>query len=181
MRHTCCQRVYYLSLGSNLGDRQAHLAAAVDFLNNIGTVLKQSSLYETVPVGMAIETGLFFNMAVCFGSDLEPTELLREIKGFEQHMGRDVARSHNLPRTVDIDILLMEQIEGPTRRGSRVLKTRDLEIPHSLMTERGFVLVPLSEIAPDVIHPVRLQTITELLAELPQPLQGIRPVLTVPS
>lgn len=144
-------------------------------------MLKKSALYETTPQGMEVETGLFYNMALSLRSTLAPDRLLAAIKSFEHHMGRDVAHSHNLPRTVDIDILMMAPYPDATDMGKGIYKTVELEIPHPRMTERAFVLVPLSEIAPAVLHPVRLQTIAALLAQLPQPIAGITPVLTVPS
>jgi 7,8-dihydro-6-hydroxymethylpterin-pyrophosphokinase len=91
-------------------------------------------------------------------SALAPVDLLREIKGFERRMGRDIAHSHNLPRIIDIDILLA---------GEQVINTEELVIPHQEMTKRAFVLIPLHEIAPGVVHPVLKKTAKELLSQLP--------------
>jgi len=97
--------IYYLSLGSNQGDKTANITEAIDFLQGIGEIEEVSSLYETEPVGMETGTGNFYNLVLCMQipSSLSPIDLLREIKGFERRMGRDIAHSHNLPRIIDID------------------------------------------------------------------------------
>ena len=152
--------IYYLSLGSNQGDRTTNINKAIDFLRGIGDIEEVSSLYETEPVGMETGTGNFYNLVLCMQipSSLSPIDLLREIKRFEKRMGRDIAHSHNLPRTIDIDILLA---------GDRVINTEELVIPHKEMTKRAFVLIPLNEIAPGVVHPVLKQPIKEVLEHLP--------------
>lgn len=154
---------YYLSIGSNIGDRLSNTRRATTFLKTIGTVLKVSSIYETSPVAMASDAGDFYNLVLCLDSHLSPHELLKETKRFEKKMGRDVSRaaaSHNKPRTMDIDIVLAED---------RVIDTDDLTIPHREMHQRKFVLVPLSEIAPSAIHPVLNRPITEILSQLNAP------------
>jgi 2-amino-4-hydroxy-6-hydroxymethyldihydropteridine diphosphokinase len=152
--------IYYLSLGTNQGDKIANINKAIDFLRGIGDIQEVSSLYETEPVGMAAGTENFYNLVLCIQipSSLSPFDLLRKIKEFEGRMGRDIARSHNLPRTIDIDILLA---------GEQVINTEELVIPHQEMTKRAFVLIPLNEIAPGVVHPVLKQPIKEVLEQLP--------------
>jgi len=151
--------IYYLSLGSNIGDKTANLQKTIGFLEGIGDILKVSSIYETEPVGMDTteEVENFYNLVLSIDTTLSPVPLLKEIKEFEKHMGRDIAHSHNLPRVIDIDILLA---------GDRIVNTRDLVIPHKEMTKRAFVLIPLNEIAPEVIHPVLKKPVKEILANL---------------
>jgi 2-amino-4-hydroxy-6-hydroxymethyldihydropteridine diphosphokinase len=152
--------ICYLSLGSNQGDKTANINKAIDFLQGLGDIEKVSSLYETEPVGMETGAENFYNLVLCMQipSSLLPVDLLREIKRFEKRMGRDIAHSHNLPRTIDIDILLA---------GDRVINTKELVIPHQEMTKRAFVLIPLNEIAPEVVHPVLNKPLKEILERLP--------------
>ncbi len=149
--------VYYLSLGSNMGDRAANIKKTINFLRGTGDVLKISSIYETEPQGMAPGAGYFYNLVIGLQTSLSPHDLLEEIKQFEKQMGRDMTNSHNQPRTIDIDILLAED---------QVVNTENLVIPHKLMHKRAFVLVPLNEIAPHVIHPVLKKTVKEILSGL---------------
>jgi 2-amino-4-hydroxy-6-hydroxymethyldihydropteridine diphosphokinase len=152
--------IYYLSLGSNQGDKAANITHAIDFLQEIGDIEAVSSLYETEPVEMETGNENFYNLVLCIQipSSLSPVDLLREIKEFERRMGRDIDHSHHLPRTIDIDILLA---------GDRVINTPGLVIPHQEMTKRAFVLIPLYEIAPGVMHPLLKKTAKELLHQLP--------------
>jgi 2-amino-4-hydroxy-6-hydroxymethyldihydropteridine diphosphokinase len=152
--------IYYLSLWSNQGDKTANINKAIDFLQGIGNIEEVSSLYETEPVGMEAGTGNFYNLVLCMQipSTLSPVDLLREIKEFERRMGRDIAHSHDLPRIIDIDILLA---------GNQEINTEELVVPHQEMTKRAFVLMPLHEIAPQVVHPVLNKSIKELLEQLP--------------
>jgi 2-amino-4-hydroxy-6-hydroxymethyldihydropteridine diphosphokinase len=145
--------LYYLALGSNMGDRPTHIRQAIDFLKSIGTVSKISSMYETSPVAMAPGTGNFYNLVLSFQTDLSPHDLLETIKKYEKRMGRDITNSHHKPRTIDIDILLAED---------RIIDSETLTIPHKEMHRRAFVLVPLNEIAPEVIHPVLKKKIKEI-------------------
>jgi 2-amino-4-hydroxy-6-hydroxymethyldihydropteridine diphosphokinase len=140
----------YLSLGSNLGNRQENLDRALKLLSERMQVIKVSSIYDTEPVG---NTGQprFLNLVCEVHTRLAPEGLLTMLKGLEQKMGR-VGRTGE-PRIIDVDILLY---------GDKVVKTKDLEIPHPRMLERQFVLVPLDEIAPEAVHPVAGKKIKEL-------------------
>jgi 2-amino-4-hydroxy-6-hydroxymethyldihydropteridine diphosphokinase len=148
--------LYYLGLGSNLGDRRSHIAAALVFLGGCGRVLKRSSLYETAPVGMP-GAGWFLNMVLALESRLPPPQLLAKCREHEAAQGRDLDDSHYKDRAIDIDILLA---------GDLVLATPELTVPHPRLGERGFVLVPLFEIAPKLVHPLEKVTVARLISRL---------------
>ena len=148
--------LYHLGLGSNLGDRQAFIAAAVDFLRGCGRVRKRSSLYETTPLGMP-GGGMFLNMVLALESSLAPPALLAKCKEHEAAQGRDLSDSHCRDRVIDIDILLA---------GETIVSTPELTVPHPRLGERGFVLVPLFEIAPKLVHPLEKVTVARLLSRL---------------
>ena len=146
--------IAFLGLGSNLGDRLDFLRKGLKALQDSGIrILKVSSVYETDPVGF-LEQGSFLNAAVGALWSGEPRDLLERCLAVEKEMGRE-RRVRNGPRTLDIDILLC---------GGRIQREPGLEIPHPRLHERRFVLVPLEEIAPGLIHPVLNRTIRELLA-----------------
>jgi 2-amino-4-hydroxy-6-hydroxymethyldihydropteridine diphosphokinase len=150
-------------MGSNIGDRQAHLEAAVGRLGEILSDVLVSPLYETDPVGVADQPA-FLNLAVSGETDLPPGALLRAVKGIEWDIGRRPTYRWG-PRVVDIDILLY---------GDSVVTEANLTIPHPEMTHRAFVLVPLADIAPEVRLPETGETVRELRERAPD-LSSVRP------
>lgn len=142
----------YLSAGSNLGDKAANLEYALDELDEAGAVLRASSYFETEPVGYANQPW-FLNLAIELETRLAPSELLVLCLDIEHRRGRE--RSFpNAPRTLDLDILLY---------GDSVIREDGLIIPHPRMAERKFVLEPLFQIAPDLLHPVLKKSVRFLL------------------
>ena len=132
----------YLALGSNLGDRARHLQTAVDSLAVVAkvAVVAASSVYETDPVG-GPDQGRFLNAVVAIDTELTPQELLTVAQGLEHDAAR-VRVEHWGPRTLDVDVLLV---------GDLVVAEPDLVVPHPRMGERGFVLAPLHDVAPDLV------------------------------
>ena len=143
----------YLGLGSNLGDRKANLEKALQFLGQTLSVEQISSVYETHPVGNE-EQPLFLNAVCRAATDIGPFQLLSLIKGIEVALDR-VPSFSNAPRPIDIDILLY---------GNLIIEAAELVIPHPRLEERAFALVPLAEIAPDLIHPVSGRSIQDLMS-----------------
>jgi 2-amino-4-hydroxy-6-hydroxymethyldihydropteridine diphosphokinase len=145
----------YVALGSNLGDREANIKKALNFLNEKMRIIQVSALYETRP--MYVENqGLFLNGVIKVETDLEPQALLRLFKEVEQKMGR-VCVERNGPRIIDVDLLFY---------GTQIITENNLVVPHPKIEERDFVLVPLAEIAPNLIHPIHKKRVSELLSEL---------------
>ena len=143
--------IIYLALGTNLGDRIANLRAAIEALSPEINVIAESKVYETPPWGYENQPA-FLNMAVKGETALEPESLLKRLKQLEVQLGREQS-FHWGPRLIDIDILFYDNL---------ILKSESLIIPHPRLHERAFVLVPLTDIAPDFIHPVLKKTIKEL-------------------
>ena len=155
-------KIVYLSLGSNVGDREANLRSAIERLRAVGKVEAVSSFYETEPVEFTAQPW-FLNCVVKLNTEKMPKQLLGRILAIEQEMGRRRTQKKG-PRIIDIDILLF---------GSSIIEAEGLTVPHPAMHERRFVLEPLTEIAPDVRHPALKQTIRELRDALP-PGQAVR-------
>ena len=142
----------YLGLGSNLGNRQDNIERALGMLSQRLRLEKVSSTYDTEPVGNT-DQPRFLNLVCQVNTILEPLALLTLAKGIELKLGRTPAAT-NAPRIIDIDILFYDD---------QVVDTPKLVIPHPKLIERAFVLIPLAEIAPELIHPVSGQTVRELL------------------
>jgi 2-amino-4-hydroxy-6-hydroxymethyldihydropteridine diphosphokinase len=147
--------IAFLAFGSNMGNRLANLKAAIYNLTPQMAVKNRSSVYETPPWGFT-EQAPFLNQVVMVNTYLAPEALLGHLKRLETALGR-VPNFHNGPRLIDIDILFYDDL---------VEDTPPLIIPHPRLHERAFVLVPLAEIAPDLIHPVFGKPIYELLDRL---------------
>jgi 2-amino-4-hydroxy-6-hydroxymethyldihydropteridine diphosphokinase len=150
-------RIIFLSLGSNVGDREANLRAAIAALEGAGVrVRRMSSLYETEPVDF-LEQPWFLNCVLAGETDAPAQTLLKELRRIEARMGSTklVAKG---PRLLDVDILLY---------GDETMDTPELQVPHPRMTERRFVLEPLAEIAPKLQHPSWSGTVSDLLARTP--------------
>ncbi len=146
----------YVSLGTNLGDKDNNLRTAVRLMQErIGKVISLSSFYETAPWGFQSEHS-FLNAAACIETRLSPEQLLLVTQQIERELGRTQKSSGNVykDRLIDIDLLMYDNLQ---------IHADQLVLPHPLMTERRFVLEPLAEIAPETIHPVTGKTIRELL------------------
>ncbi len=151
------EKLVYIALGSNLGDRSATLARSVEAMNSAGIrVTRQSSIYLTEPVDAPGQAS-FLNAVAEAETSLMPLQLLHALLKIERELGRRRIAPHG-PRTIDLDILFY---------GSSVIRGPELQVPHPRLAERRFVLVPLAEIAPEFRHPVLRTSIAELLAQAP--------------
>jgi 2-amino-4-hydroxy-6-hydroxymethyldihydropteridine diphosphokinase len=154
--------IAYLCLGSNLGDRRENINKALDYLSQKLRVTMKSSVYDTEPMGNP-EQPRFLNMVCEVKTMLKAADLLVLVKAIEWKLGRRPGRP-NSPRTIDLDILFF---------GDQVIESPELIIPHPRLTKRAFVLVPLAELVPKMVHPLNKKTVCELLKELKQGVQGV--------
>lgn len=145
--------IVYLALGSNMGNRLSNLKAAISNLAPQMEVKKKSHVYETQPWGFTDQPA-FLNQVVKVKTYLQPEALLAHLKRLEAALGR-VPNFQNGPRLIDMDILFFDD---------RVMDTLPLVIPHPRLHERAFVLVPLADLAPDLVHPILHKSVGELLA-----------------
>ena len=148
----------FIGIGSNEGDRLAHISRAIKALGAVGGVhvVQMATIIETEPVGGPPQ-GPYRNTVVELDTVLAPRELLSALKAVEQQLGRKPGSQRWGPRTIDLDILLYDD---------QVLKTPTLVIPHPRMHERQFVLEPLAQISPNVVHPLLKQPVSALLTAL---------------
>ena len=145
----------YIGLGSNLGDRIRNLEGALQRFVSIGVLKAVSSTYETKPWGVDEYQPRYLNQVAVVQTTLDPLEIVTELLAIEYAMGR-VREEKNASRTLDLDLLL---------HGQTVLEASGVTVPHPRMHERAFVLIPLVEIAPELLHPVLNRTIRDLAAD----------------
>ena len=145
--------ICYLSLGSNLGDRENNLKRAVALLKKEGIkILKESSIYETEPMYYK-EQGKFLNQVIKIETKFSPEKLLKVIEKIERELKRE-RKIPKGPRTIDIDIVFF---------GNKIINSDRLKIPHPLILERDFVIKPLLEIEPEIIHPLYNRKVKDLV------------------
>ena len=159
------ERIGYLGLGSNVGDRRIQLSAAVAALPRHGVrVLASSSTYETEPVGEILDQPDFLNACVRIATELDPERLLDACKAVERELGRAAGGVRHAPRPIDVDVLLLDELEHASAR---------LRLPHAEVTSRRFVLVPLLELDPELASSGG-ERLADALAALPDGQRVVR-------
>ena len=152
-----------IALGSNLGDRLAHLRAArweIGALENVSGPARASRVYETEPVGTGTDAGAFLNAVLDVEYAGEPQTLLAALQAIEAKLGRPSRHPQNAPRTIDLDILYF---------GNRVLRGDGIAIPHPRLHLRRFVLAPLADVCPELVPPGMSESVAAMLAQLTDP------------
>jgi 2-amino-4-hydroxy-6-hydroxymethyldihydropteridine diphosphokinase len=155
--------IAYIGIGSNLGDKFHFYEKAISEIlkTDCHKLLTKSSLFKTQPIGYTIQDW-FINGVIKIETDLEAHELLRTLKTIESQLGRSKTIRWG-PRTIDLDILFFDDVE---------IHTEELQIPHPLIQDRQFVLIPLAEIDRNLIHPILKKTVQEVLENLKED-QGV--------
>ena len=161
-------KTVYIGIGSNLGDPGKNCLEAINRIGMIPecSILGVSNLYRTEPVGVEFQ-GWFINGIVALSTSLSSRDLLERLLAIETHMGRVRRGGRWEPRVIDIDILLY---------GRDIINEEKLFIPHPFMHERRFVLIPMLDLAPDLEHPLLGKSMTELLREIPEDGQVVKPI-----
>lgn len=157
-----------IALGSNLGDRLAHLKTAVEQITRLPMIrppLLLSSVYETEAVGCGPDAPAFLNAVMEIDCERDPADLLHRLRRIEEAAGRPGKHERNAPRTLDLDLLYVD---------AHVIATPALELPHPRMHERRFVLEPLAEIRPELVLPGQSETVAALLRRLPETTRLVR-------
>ncbi|RLB40016.1 MAG: 2-amino-4-hydroxy-6-hydroxymethyldihydropteridine diphosphokinase [Deltaproteobacteria bacterium] len=155
----------YIGIGSNLGDKRSYCLRAIKMMQQLKDteVMTTSRFYKTEPVDVEDEQDWYLNAVVVLKTALKPRELMAGLLIIERELGRQRKKRWD-SRTIDLDILLF---------GDLVINEKDLKVPHPRLHLRRFVLVPLAELAPDLVHPILNETIADLLDKCPQEGQGV--------
>jgi 2-amino-4-hydroxy-6-hydroxymethyldihydropteridine diphosphokinase len=161
-------RTAYIGIGSNLGDKLNNCLKAIDLIERIPgcRVEAQSDFFRTEPVGVE-DQNWYVNCVISLQPDISVQQLLKNLLAIEAGLGRERKQKWN-PRTIDLDIILF---------GQDLINEKNLTVPHPLMHERRFVLVPMVQLAPDLIHPVFEKSMIELLDALPEERQAVIPLM----
>tara|TARA_Y100000768_G_scaffold9331_2_gene6587 strand:+ start:718 stop:1194 length:477 start_codon:yes stop_codon:yes gene_type:complete len=146
----------FLSLGSNLGDRNKNLLRSIEYLETISKIIKISSIYETKPFRVEIKQNDFLNLVVEIEYKNSPYDLLENISQIEKKLGRVRSEKRNEPREIDIDIIFFDDL---------IINEKKIIIPHPRFSERLFVLEPMNEIAPEFLDPLTKKRIKDLLID----------------